>query len=235
MADNQVLSQAEIDALLGARPGDVEVKPEPRPEPQPEEESPVNIVAGRSQLPDYAAEDAKATSASHSPAGALEGLEAVAEPEGERSAPPVQNTAEAPPPQPAEAAPNTPAPAPQAAPPAEASPLVLAEAAAPPPQTEAGSAVSDPANERIRALEQGMADLNAAMQNMQQGYQAIVQHLNSMNAYIQDLRGNAKATPGHGLRTVFVCERCAAKGSVATRIQCTNCGDESWWGWWPEG
>ena len=77
--------------------------------------------------------------------------------------------------------------------------------------------------------------MKTTMETMQQGYQAIVQHLNSMNTYIQSIRDEAQATPGHGLRKTFVCEQCAAKGSVAAKIQCTSCGDESWWGWWPEG
>lgn len=39
--------------------------------------------------------------------------------------------------------------------------------------------------------------------------------------------------PLHDLREQFKCS-CGTKGMVAVAIKCTNCGRESWWGWWPE-
>ena len=247
MAANQVLSQAEIDALLGGRPGDMELKPEPPPEPDPTEESPVNVVTAKNNLPDYAPEDVK-SAAPPPDRDALGGLEAIPNPQEMAAQTPVQNPAAAQEPEPVAEQPVAPLPpvAPQPAPVAEvpqpeaapavtqAAPAPVPIAGAPVPQVAVGSAPLESAIDRIRSLEQGITDMKTTMETMQQGYQAIVQHLNSMNTYIQNIRDEAEATPGHGLRKTFVCEQCAAKGSVAAKIQCTSCGDESWWGWWTE-
>lgn len=261
MAENQVLSQAEIDALLGGRPGDMELVPEVPAEPEPEPDIAVNVVGGKSELPDYAPEDVK-DAAAPPDRDALEGIEAIPNPQEAVAETPVQAPAEAQEPQP-EAAPAAPPPVPvQPAPVAEA-PQPEAVAAAPPvapappedtapaagpaeevpeaPVPVAAASVPqapgdlDAANQRIQSLELGLAEMTTTLETMQQGYQAMVQHLNSMNTYIQNIREEAQATPGHGLRKTFVCEHCAAQGAVAAKIQCTSCGDESWWGWWPAG
>jgi len=38
--------------------------------------------------------------------------------------------------------------------------------------------------------------------------------------------------PLHDLRERFKCS-CGTRGMVAVHFKCTNCGKESWWGWWP--
>ena len=38
-------------------------------------------------------------------------------------------------------------------------------------------------------------------------------------------------TPGQNLRESFTCNNCGAKGLVAVRIHCTQCGAEDWWGY----
>jgi len=40
-------------------------------------------------------------------------------------------------------------------------------------------------------------------------------------------------TPLHNLRESFSCE-CRTSGMVAVHIKCTNCGKETWRGWWPK-
>ena len=88
--------------------------------------------------------------------------------------------------------------------------------------------------QRIGALEKSVADIGAAAQAFRQSTQALVQHLAAQNARLQGLADNAQATPGHGLRKLFTCAHCASKEAVASRIKCTSCGAESWWGWWPK-
>ena len=36
------------------------------------------------------------------------------------------------------------------------------------------------------------------------------------------------------LRETFTCRSCEATQYVAERIKCTQCGDETWWGWFPK-
>jgi hypothetical protein len=36
------------------------------------------------------------------------------------------------------------------------------------------------------------------------------------------------------LRETFTCRSCAATQYVAERIKCTQCGEETWWGWFPK-
>lgn len=42
-----------------------------------------------------------------------------------------------------------------------------------------------------------------------------------------------RGTPLLGLRDRFECSKCGEAGHVAAVIICTECGEESSWGWWP--
>ena len=41
-------------------------------------------------------------------------------------------------------------------------------------------------------------------------------------------------TLGYGVRASFVCGSCETQGLVGSRVTCTQCGTETWVGWWPE-
>jgi hypothetical protein len=55
----------------------------------------------------------------------------------------------------------------------------------------------------------------------------------SIKSSIQDIEARLNGTPALGLRQHFKCE-CGASGLVALHIQCTKCGKETRWGWFPE-
>lgn len=50
---------------------------------------------------------------------------------------------------------------------------------------------------------------------------------------LADLDTRLEGTPALGLRHCFQCE-CGASGFVALHIQCTKCGRQTWWGWFPK-
>jgi len=49
---------------------------------------------------------------------------------------------------------------------------------------------------------------------------------------VEDLESYLDGIPALGLRHRFKCD-CGASGFVAVRIECTKCGRETWWGWFP--
>ena len=40
-------------------------------------------------------------------------------------------------------------------------------------------------------------------------------------------------TIGMAAHETFTCSSCQTMGQVATRLTCTSCGTENWWGWYP--
>lgn len=55
-----------------------------------------------------------------------------------------------------------------------------------------------------------------------------------LNGRIEDVDDSVSAVPLRDLRQRFKC-KCGTKGMVAVSIKCTDCGEASWWGWWPKG
>ncbi len=49
----------------------------------------------------------------------------------------------------------------------------------------------------------------------------------------EDMEARLDGTPALGLKNRFKCD-CGAIGFVALHIQCTKCGKETWWGWFPK-
>jgi len=50
---------------------------------------------------------------------------------------------------------------------------------------------------------------------------------------LEDMKACLDGTPALGLKHRFTCD-CGASGFVALHIQCTKCGRETWWGWFPK-
>lgn len=50
---------------------------------------------------------------------------------------------------------------------------------------------------------------------------------------LEGMETSIRGTPALGLRHHFQCD-CGASGFVAVHVQCTKCGKETWWGWFPE-
>lgn len=104
------------------------------------------------------------------------------------------------------------------------------------PRTEKGKcggeslsqAAVTPLAERTPA-QPGPGSLESKVQELQ----SRVEILETLTAELKDIENRLKGTPALGLKNRFECD-CGASGFVALHIQCTKCGRESWWGWFPK-
>ena len=60
-----------------------------------------------------------------------------------------------------------------------------------------------------------------------------VTDLEVLREKFEDIENSLDSTPALGLKDRFTC-KCGASGFVALHIQCTKCGQESLWGWFPD-
>ena len=141
---------------------------------------------------------------------------------GETPAAPAQEAA----PAPAPAPPQEAAPAPISAAPGSAFAAAALGAPSPPP-VAAGAAAAD-ADQRLAGLEATVAQLAQA------DTQALAQQVAALSARLEELIQYLPNTMGYGVRASFVCGSCEAEGLVGSRVTCTQCGTETWVGWWPE-
>ncbi len=86
----------------------------------------------------------------------------------------------------------------------------------------------------VGTLERAIAEINTAVRSIQQNHSAALQQLATLTTSIAGLQENSRGTLGYRARHTFQCDSCASKKTVATRIKCTSCGKENWWGWWPK-
>lgn len=84
-------------------------------------------------------------------------------------------------------------------------------------------------SERVRQLEAAMQQT----EQMRQQFQDLVDQLHTLNGTVQDMMESLQATVGFGAHQSFVCRSCQSQGNVAARLNCTACGEENMWGWWP--
>lgn len=64
--------------------------------------------------------------------------------------------------------------------------------------------------------------------------QFIPGQLQDLTRKLESLITAMQGTVGYDARHSFVCSSCQNKGNVAARLNCTSCGEENWWGWWPQ-
>jgi len=77
--------------------------------------------------------------------------------------------------------------------------------------------------ERLGQIEQTVADMGAVAEQVRK----LSAELSTITEYLQ-------GTIGYGARQSFQCGSCGSQGLVGTRISCTHCGQETWWGWFPQ-
>ena len=113
-----------------------------------------------------------------------------------------------------------------------------------PPATPAAGLGQDDVQglfQRIAALEESVQRLSSqAAPNFDQSFQQLSQQIQQLfgdlqviNSKVDGVTETLQATVGFGVRSVFACKSCEAQGHVATRLTCTSCGTEEWWGWFP--
>jgi tetrahydromethanopterin S-methyltransferase subunit G len=90
------------------------------------------------------------------------------------------------------------------------------------------------AMERLDKLEKQVEENSGASPAVQS------EELEEMKSEVQDLSeqmdeisGNLKYSLGYGVGKIFQCKHCESKELVALHVKCTDCGEETWLGWWP--
>ncbi len=90
--------------------------------------------------------------------------------------------------------------------------------------------------ETVSQLSERVYRLEAALQQteqMQQQLQTLVDQLQALNGRVESMMDSLQGTVGFGAHQSFVCRSCQSQGNVAARLNCTACGEENLWGWWP--
>ena len=117
-------------------------------------------------------------------------------------------------------------------------------AASPPPMPTPAPADTPPTGtpemdsplDTVAQLSGRLARLESAMQQtgqMQQQFQALVDQMQAVKGMVESLSNSLQNTVGFGAHQSILCRSCQSQGHVATRLHCTACGEENWWGWWP--
>ena len=81
-------------------------------------------------------------------------------------------------------------------------------------------------------VEEKLAVLGSDLKELK-GRLALLEGTVAESPTLEDLNTRLDGTPALGLKHRFQCE-CGASGFVALHIQCTKCGRETWWGWFPK-
>ena len=143
---------------------------------------------------------------------------------GTPSAPAAEEPAAAPPPPTVKQVPVSPQPA--AAGPDPATKMMLDKLAE--KLEDFGAAL-----ERINQLEKAISETNSAIRQMRADFQTFGGQTQLINSKVDGILANLKTTLGYRAQKTFTCNSCRAKGQVAAKVKCTECGQENWWGWWP--
>jgi hypothetical protein len=86
---------------------------------------------------------------------------------------------------------------------------------------------------RVESLEDRIAGLEARIASENESSE-VNQKVQQLAEELKRISQNLQNTPGYGIRNSFKCEKCHEPGHVATMFRCTQCGHESWRGWWPQ-
>ena len=110
-----------------------------------------------------------------------------------------------------------------------------AAAAAPPPIPGPVPATAAPAadNGAIVDLANRVASLEATVSQGAAGIQGILAQLQELSSKVEGMMTGMQGTVGYSARQTFVCSSCQSQGHVAAKLNCTACGEDNWWGWWP--
>ncbi len=108
--------------------------------------------------------------------------------------------------------------------------------AAPPDVPPVAAAHSEELQLTIDQLAQRLAQLESSIQQTEQlrsEIQAWVGQLQTTTSTVETLMASLQGTVGYGAHESFICSSCQSHGNVAAKLNCTACGEENWWGWWP--
>jgi hypothetical protein len=84
--------------------------------------------------------------------------------------------------------------------------------------------------ERVERLEAGLGQKDGVTP---EDLADMLRQIKEINSRLDGIMGHLQGTVGYGARHGFLCRNCQSRGYVAARLNCTACGEENWWGWWP--
>ena len=86
--------------------------------------------------------------------------------------------------------------------------------------------------EGVEQLRKAMIDIAAAVREMKQGMREMEKRLQAVAQRVATGGQSHQSAQNPRARQSFVCDHCKARGLMASRVKCTRCGKENWWGWW---
>ena len=86
----------------------------------------------------------------------------------------------------------------------------------------------------LEQVEKTMAEAKALAQQTPLASQDMANQLQTMSNQLEDISAKLLNTPSYDIGGMFQCKSCNSEGFVAIRVKCTDCGEERWWGWWPQ-
>lgn len=92
-----------------------------------------------------------------------------------------------------------------------------------------GPRVPDELAERLSRLEDAVRQAGANTASIQQ----LLSRLDDLTSKVENLMAGLQGTVGYRAHQTFVCRKCRQQGNVAAKLNCTSCGEENLWGWWP--
>ena len=81
-------------------------------------------------------------------------------------------------------------------------------------------------------LQKTVIEANDIIRQHPQDFQSAVNQLQELNEQVEDISVKLRSTLGYDIGEIFQCNCCDSKNLVAIRVKCTDCGQENWWGWW---
>lgn len=63
--------------------------------------------------------------------------------------------------------------------------------------------------------------------------QGLLAQIQDLAAKVESIMTGMQGTVGYAAHQNFVCRSCQQQGNVAAKLNCTSCGEENMWGWWP--
>ena len=99
--------------------------------------------------------------------------------------------------------------------------------------TQISSQSSNQVMEKIRYLEQEMANLKNTIQTLSQEINKAFGTFDGLNNQVNEINRGLASTLGYDIRQNFTCEHCGSQGYVTGLVKCSQCEEENWWGWWP--
>ena len=91
------------------------------------------------------------------------------------------------------------------------------------------------AMERLDSLEKQVGENSGASSAAPaNGLEEMKSEVQDLSERMDEISGNLKYSLGYGVGRIFQCKHCESKQLVALHVKCTDCGEETWLGWWPK-